>query len=291
MVSTRCLDAPCGGGDFQPAVFHYDGEGLWQPAPLDALLASPAMPTILFVHGNRMSFDGAVLSAWDLYYALNRGRAIPSVRVIIWSWPSDQLPGPIRDARVKADRADRESFYLAAFLGRYSATPDAPLSLLGYSFGCRVISGALHYANGGSLLGYSARSAEPIDPEQPSGDAPARVDRSLRSRSTRVALLAPAMDHATLDPSGVYGASIAAADRWLVLHNSCDPVLKRYRLLEPFPGVAAMGFEGPHGAFPDNAVWQLDVAPFVGRSHKLEHYFGSPAIIATLARYAIPAPP
>ncbi len=270
LVSTRELPSGACGATFQPEVQRYADQAGWQSTSLAELVNAPARPTLIYVHGNRMAWDDAVRSSWDLYYSLTRWHELPPMRLIIWSWPSDQIPGLLRDVRVKADRADTESFYLAEFLGQMP--PDAPLSLVGYSFGSRVIAGGLHLVGGGVLYG---RSLEAM------GQWP------HRTASTRAALLAPALEDLALAEGQIFGQAARSAQQILVLYNTCDPVLKRYYILDQCRSHRAMGYSGAVGALPENVVWEQDVGPWVGRTHSLSSYLGSPDVIGTTSRYAL----
>ncbi len=124
-------------------------------ASLEELTASdsPQFVTSLLVHGNDTDGRLAVSKGWEVYRSLVRkAPAGQRVRLIVWSWPSDHIPGRFRDdARIKAQRTNIEAYYLARFLDRQRG--DNPISLVGYSFGARVITGALHLLGGGVLEG------------------------------------------------------------------------------------------------------------------------------------------
>ncbi len=79
----------------------------------------------IYIHGNRMSSEDAIKQGMQVYRRI--ACAAPASRFVIWSWPSDRIHGVIRDAEVKAARADGEGFYVASLLNRLpSDTPHQP---------------------------------------------------------------------------------------------------------------------------------------------------------------------
>ena len=69
-----------------------------------------------------------------------------------WSWPADRVCRHNRpDIQLKAAYCDAESYYLAAWLR--GVQRDGKVSLVGHSFGPRIITGALHLLAGGQLAG------------------------------------------------------------------------------------------------------------------------------------------
>jgi hypothetical protein len=181
------------------------------------------------------------------------------MRFVIWSWPSDQIHGPLRDVRRKADRADDESNFFGWFLSQL--TPTADVSLIGYSYGARIITGGLHLAAGGSLQGMRL-------PSQPDAG---RV-------RTSVALLAAALDHDWLCPGHLHGAALDHVDQLVVLYNSCDPALRCYDRVDRCTRADALGYVGlccACGGATLQRVEQLNVAPYIGRTHAEDRYFCS----------------
>lgn len=211
LVSTRHLGCPCwdkSSNDVDLHVEHYGGKGIgWLEASLDEYLASsdPAQPTMVYVPGNRVDWNESIERGRHVRNSVLGCSNIPPVRFVIWSWPSDQIHGQIKDVRVKAARTNGEALYLAWFLSQ--CDPNTQLSILGYSFGSRVTTGALHLLGGGELAGRSLPYAEP--------------------RRARVALLAAAVHNYWLQPGACHEYALSQMDRLLLQYNSCDPVLKR----------------------------------------------------------------
>ncbi len=241
-------------------VRRYERESGWRESSTEEFIALPALPTVVYVHGNRTDWSEASQHGWQVYESLaGCCNGPPTMRFVIWTWPSDQLRRPLRDVRVKAGRADNETFFLGWFLSQLK--PASRVSLIGYSYGSRIITGGLHLLAGGSLGGiHLPHPAE-------AGRAPARV-----------ALLAPALDHDWLYPGHCHGAALEQMDHLHILYNSCDPALQYYDRLYRCSRVAALGYVGLSldglGVF-SHRVEQFDAAPFVGRSHEEDHYFSS----------------
>ena len=74
------------------------------------------------------------------------------IRFVIFSWPSSKVSGGLlNDVRVKAARTGPAGCQLAWLIDQMPA--ETPLSLVGFSFGARIITGGLHVLAGGSLGG------------------------------------------------------------------------------------------------------------------------------------------
>jgi hypothetical protein len=237
--------------------------GAWRPASVDEFAAShePAAVTVFYVHGNRYAPHHALEHGFAVRERLRQCDPSTPVRFVIWSWPSERIPGLLHDCRAKAQRTDLEGFYLGAVLSRLP--PDARVSLVGFSFGTRIISGSLHVLAGGELEG---RSLPPhcVSPRLP----------------VRAAMLAPACHNTWLLPGSFHSRALTQVDRMLVLYNSRDPILRRYRLLSPATSPQALGYTGLVGLEQlgplEGRVEQWDMAGVVGATHTEERYFSSP---------------
>jgi hypothetical protein len=272
-VSTRALphDSLRSSRRLRPQVEVGQAGDVWHSSSLDELVASrdPRLPTIVLVHGNDTDDAVARSKGIEIYRALAE-RADRPLRLIIWSWPADYLGGTLRrDARVKAERADVDAYYLAQFIGELDRA-ESP-SLVGYSFGARVVSGALQLVGGGSLAGRTLPAGR--------NDPPAAL---------RAVLLAAAIDHDWLLPGRRYGQALAAVERLVVLVNPQDRVLRFYRFLAPGTGAAALGARGlatsdelgPHRG----KIEQINVGSLVGVQHAWSSYARSPDILEQIKR-------
>jgi len=275
LVSTRhlgswlCEEEFARGLDIQ----RYDGQQGWQPASLSEFHASEDAdtPTLVYVHGNRFDWREAIQHGWVAHNTLVPGPdAGPPVRFVIWSWPSDRIRGLLRDVRVKAQRAHCEAYYLAQFLS--GTDPQTPPGLFGFSYGARVITGALHLLGGGQLCGM-------------------KLDRPLSRAPARVVLSAAAVHNDWLFPSNYHGRMIDQTGRMLLLYNSRDAVLKRYRFLDRRRHTEALGYTGLPGCLADHWIHdrltQIDAAPYIGRSHREISYFCCSPLMALYRHFLL----
>lgn len=259
LISTRHLGCPSPdkSSDVDLHVEYYGGEDRgWIESSFDEFLAGsdPAQPTMIYVHGNRIEWNDAIQRGWHVRNSVLGCSQVEPVRFVIWSWPSDKIHGQFRDVRAKAARTNGEAYYLAWFVSQLD--PTAPVNILGYSFGARVATGALHLLGGGELAGLT----------MPHGQVP-RI---------HVALLAAALHNYWLQPWACHGSALLRVDRLLVHYNSCDPYLKRYRFIEKHASPDALGYTGMRVDDSQGAwIEQRDVCPIVGKSHAQANYFNS----------------
>ena len=72
------------------------------------------IPTVFFVHGNRIAPGEDRERGLQVYRSLIRQASDERpIRFVIWSWPTEKVCGPLRDVRVKAERADPAGYHLA----------------------------------------------------------------------------------------------------------------------------------------------------------------------------------
>jgi hypothetical protein len=250
--------------------WRFDRQRSWVVSSLSELSATddPQVTTVVFLHGNRVSTSEAFTGGWIAYRRLVKCADERPVRFVIWSWPSDQVCGPVKDARVKAARTNPAGYYLAWFVGQLH--PDVPVSLWGHSFGARIATGAMHLLGGGKLAGR-------------------RLDAQVGSsrRPMHVVLLAAALDDHWLLPGHRHGDALSRTDDMLLINNGCDRVLKRYQLMYPCRGCEqALGYVGlaTWCLSPDDTqkVHQLDACCHVGKQHQFANYIESPDLVARM---------
>jgi hypothetical protein len=270
VISTR--QASWSGGDDplrELVVTQRQVTGAWQPASLAELESDPIPErrTVFYVHGNRVPSHDALYRGLRIYRLLTcEQHQAPPVRLIIWSWPSDKMRGQIRDVRAKAARSDHEAWRLAAVLARLPA--ETHLTLIGYSFGSRIITGALANLGGAHVGG-------PCDAERTVGIPPS---------STHVVLIAAAVNESWLSPWGWHSLAWRSIDKLVLLNNSRDPILRLYHLLERRGRPRALGSTGL-GCLPEDRAERLtqsNVASEVGKTHDEAIYLQSPTV-----RYAL----
>lgn len=240
-----------------------------RPSSLQALLATddPGTVTVIYVHGNDTSSAEARRVAQAAYKQLRIPQHGQHVRFIAWSWPSDRIPGRIaRDARIKAADAEIEGYQLARFLSELS--PDVPVSLVGFSFGARVITAAAHLLAGGRMRGQA-------------------LDRPVPARRLRAVLLAAGLDRDWIVPGNRHGQALAACERMLVLVNHRDRVLRYYPLISDDGCTEALGYAGAPlqrlGPYRERVV-QWNVHPYVGRAHGWETYLYNSSIAGRIGQ-------
>ena len=137
---------------------------------------------------------------------------------------------------------------------------------MGYSFGARVTTGALHLLGGGEMFGMRLALPNP---------AP--------KRTVRVVLLAAAEDCYTLWPGQANGNALSVIDQMLMLNNGCDQALKLYPHLDKCCPADALGYVGLGGNHPN--VAQFDVCCMVGKKHDWRLYFCNECLVAMMRPY------
>lgn len=248
----------------------YDPAGGWQEASDAEFLADARERTVIHVHGNRIDGCEVFERGMAAYRALTRcADDQPSIRFVVWSWPSTRICGPRRDALAKADRADVDSYYLAEVLGQLP--PDTRLGLFGFSLGSRVISGALHLAGGGDVRGHRLPTG-PIEFQQ----------------GPSVALVAAALHRDWWLPHGAHDRCPQTASSLLVLFNPLDPILKLYPRIDRQQRSLALGLRGfpwPGQLGGEAAeLEQQNASRAVGRTHDELRYFASPWAMSAVRR-------
>lgn len=267
LVSSRCLsDCPETGAAPALTVSRWDGQR-WldsDGSAFAAALQDPSGPaaTRVWVHGNRIDSSTAVDVGWAAYDVLVPADA-PPVRYVIWSWPSDKVRGQLRDVRYKAHRTDADAYYLAHWLRQFA--PGQSVDVGGYSYGGRIVTGALHLAGGGEYRGWKF---------------PERAKASFRA-----VLLAPAIDNDWLAPQRVHGQALAVTDGLLSLYNPCDPVLKWFHLAACDRSSQALGYVGVCAErLGDQAakLVQQNVSGDIGRVHDWQVFLSNSGVRASV---------
>ncbi len=236
VVSTRSLSSnACTASLHAPQlrVWHLDRCGKTTSSTLDELLQSrdASIPLLIQVHGNRMESSDAIERGLFVYNRTIPYFASQSLEYVIFSWPSEKEGLLVNDGREKAERTDAEGLYLAWFV-RELLQRGGQINIVGYSFGGRVATGAMHALAGGSLGGRTL-PGEPI-----------------QGANVRIGLVAPALEDSWLRQGNYHGMASLNIQRMTILYNQRDVVLKRYWLLEQVRGRMALGYTGPHGIGP-----------------------------------------
>ena len=272
LINTRCAPV-CGDwerGKERIQYWRLGDDRQWNIATAASFAESgeKSTPTVFLIHGNRTTNDEAVQFAWPVYCWLYQHAGSRSYRVAIWSWPSTRTARRTRpDVQTKAFYCDSQSYYLADCLR--GMKPEAPVSLIGYSFGARIITGGLHVLGGGTLAGRRL-------PESAGSNAGEK-----RSGPIRAALVAAALDCFALGPGQANGCAAAQAEEILVTRNGCDDALRWYPRLYGRGGPQALGYTGPCCNSPAN-VRLFEASCCVGKSHHWEDYIYCPSLFGQL---------
>jgi esterase/lipase superfamily enzyme len=227
-----------------------------------AISADPLARNVIYAHGNRFTHCDALERAWFVYQKICPYRCLGQpIRLIIFSWPSQQEGMLLNDVRVKAERTDAQGLYLAWCLRELHTHTDS-LTLVGYSFGGRVVTGALHALAGGTLGGKKLPGEH------------------LTGLDAQVALLAAAIDRDWLEPNQYHSRATLNMSRMTLMYNPRDTVLKRYWLLDPGTISRALGAVGPmrFNRRADGSslpVKSINCSRTVGREHDELDYFSA----------------
>jgi hypothetical protein len=271
LVSSRSIEASCSQQTGTLEYWQLGGDCQWNASDEKAFLAadSATVPTVFFLHGNRTGSERAVALGMHVQTLLKDQADGKPFRMVIWSWPSDRIPGRNRlDAQVKAVRSDREGFYLASLVAKMRS--DVPISMIGFSFGARSIGGALQLLAGGEFDGQKL----------PPLSTPAR-------KPIRAALIAAAMDDFAFATDLQNGQAGGQVERMLVTCNPVDCVLRWYRLMYRGGGPDALGFTGAACAnLSGEKLEQVNVSCEVGHEHSWQRYFCAPSVRSRLGWYA-----
>ncbi|MCA9268589.1 MAG: hypothetical protein KDA41_08970 [Planctomycetales bacterium] len=226
------------------------GANKWKKLSADAFFETDSAPvvTFVYVHGNRVNSWLAVDLGWYTYNAVVRqGDEDRPVRYVMYSWPSTEVQGQLKDLRYKAARTDAEAFYLGWVVSHIRE--DVPVSLMGFSFGSRVITGAMHCAAGGRICGPQLAEGKP------------------HRRNVRTVLMAPALHNYWLSPGCYHGKAMDICEKNVILANSCDPILRHYHWLVRGERPTALGSFGVAWRHPSGRIAEYDCAPCVGKTH------------------------
>ncbi|MFT5522323.1 MAG: hypothetical protein ACI9G1_001718 [Pirellulaceae bacterium] len=265
LISTRHLGSTNGCGNFDLKFSRVGACEAQTCASRGEFLADESFGrTLFYVHGNRISPSNAIQRARTLHKEISCKICDDRpIRLVVWSWPSERVRGPVNDIRAKGERTNSESFYLGQLLQEMPA--DKPIDFVGYSFGSRIVTGALHLANGGGIRKVALPNA-------------AQIARG------RIVLMAPAIHSDWLLSGRKHERALDSNDGILVLYNSCDPALKHYRFIEKCSKPAALGFVGlANCGTVSPAYAQKNVSHVVGKSHDEYKYLCSPCIIGLIA--------
>ena len=201
----------------------------------------------------------AIKRGLAVYRRTRNCRSDQPIDWVIWSWPSEQEGILAKDVRIKAARTDAQGLYMAWLLRKH-AKLGVPTALIGYSFGGRVVTGALHATAGGSLGGRTLQGP------------------AVTGMQINAGLVAPAIEDNWMQECGYHNQSTTNLNRLVLMYNRKDAVLKRYWLINRVRGESALGYTGPTRFAPRLDGTRLpvrarDCSPAVGLHHvELDYY-------------------
>jgi hypothetical protein len=247
------------------------GDRRWQHSDAESLRAAdPTVSTLIFVHGNKITPWDAKHEGLNVYRRIVRqSTSSKPIRYVIFSWPSSQIRGPLNDVRVKAMRTRPAGCQLAWVVDQLPA--DTPVTLVGFSFGARIITGALHVLGGGSLGGLGL----------------AELQHPHRAPMNAV-LFAAALHSNWLCPGRYHGLAMSQVDQMLLLNNTQDRAMRYYHFCATSGRPQALGLCGPTCIDAAGAakLTQRNLAGYVGANHNLFCYLSAPGVTSELWDYA-----
>jgi hypothetical protein len=275
LVSTRHL----GGcpGLLAPSALQYQHclAGQWCTGSFDEYVGDCAtqLPAVFYIHGNRSDDCAAYQDGLAVYRSLTKvWCSNRPFRFVIWAWPSDKVCGLYRDVRVKAARTENQSWLLAEFLRQSECF--GPRTLIGYSYGARVIAGALHLLAGGAFGGGGISAA---------ADAGHLHGSPYVISPLNAVMWAGALPNRWLLPGHHYGRAIPAVNHLRIMVNHRDPVLRRYRrAVHEYDG-QALGYAGIPLSRQLGSLRQrislCDVTHAIGNRHDWRRYVESHSVM------------
>ena len=241
----------------------------WQASSLESVVTADAsVSTVIFVHGNRLTNWDAKCEGLAAYRRIVRQADAAPIRFVIYSWPSAQISGPLKDVRVKAARTRPAGCQLAWFVDQLPA--ETPLTLVGFSFGARIVTGSLHILGGGSLGGMGLGSLQ-------------HPDRT----PANVVLLASALNSDWLCPGRYHGQAMTMVHQMVLVNNCEDRAMKYYHFSSTCGRPQALGYCGPTCIDPAAAgkIVELNVSRYVGSEHDLFCYLSAPGVTSEIDQF------
>ncbi len=239
--------------------------------------------TIVYVHGNFMERNNALERVRIVDKHL-RAQTDRPYRLLMLSWPSQREAKPLRDVLLNAESAECQSLYVAWMLQRLRN--EQQVSLLGFSFGARAVTGGLHLDAGGVIPGYACAPKPNMGP----------------SLNYRLGLVAPAMDRNWIENNGRHQLALTHVESMVNLYNSRDPVLRRFRFMDRSSRPIAAGFAGfagiagfagltdPRATTPltgQPKIRQYDCGSVIGTTHSEKNYYGECPYFQTIIQHLL----
>ncbi|HEU5117393.1 MAG TPA: hypothetical protein VFT74_12185, partial [Isosphaeraceae bacterium] len=200
-------------------VLHFDDRGNLVPVDPSVMLTQTiGHPVFIQVQGSLTTPDVALGGLlWTHTWLQSDGVMRPDTVVIAFDWPSQRVyRSPVRDIEEKGRRAYIAGFHLARFVQGFPA--ESQVSILGQSYGGRVVPSALHLLGGGAL------NSQDHDPY-------VRLPALRPDLHVRAIILGAASDHNWLVPGQRLDHVLHGCEGLLNLYNSRDEALRLYPFL------------------------------------------------------------
>ncbi len=241
-------------------------------------------PVLIQIQGNLTTKDSALGALLWTHSWLQRHEAItPDTVLIAFDWPAERVyRNDTRDVNEKGRRAFDAAWHLARFLQAFPG--GSRITLLGQSYGGRVVAATLHLLAGGILK--DTRFADSFGLEA------GRADLHIRA-----IVLAGAIDRDWLDPGARLGEALKACEAYLDLTNHRDEALSLYPLLVQSGMHKAMGRTGLSNKDLDrlgelaSRYVERDVETELKGNHTLLDAIANPRIARWMAPYLWTSPP
>jgi hypothetical protein len=260
-------------------VWHFKHNGELELRDPNELLAQVAgNVTLVQVQGSLTTPDIALGGMLWTHSWLEYNRALlPGTVVIAFDWPSERVyRSDPRDVNEKGRRAYIAGFHLARFLQAFPAS--SRISIIGQSYGGRVVPSALHLLGGGCL------NSQDRDP-------PVRLPTLRPDLILRAIVIAGASDHTWLNPGERLDHALHGCDGLLNLYNRRDEALRLYPFLVRSDHRHALGKVGLSNRDLNrlgplaSRYAEFDVHDELGREHTLLDAVANPRIAQIMAPY------
>jgi hypothetical protein len=229
------------------------------------------VPTVIFVHGNQITEGDAKHEGLTVYRRMmDFGADAERIRFVIFSWPSSKVGRLLQDVRIKAGRTGPAGQHLAWLVDQMPA--ETPVSLVGFSFGARIITGGLHILAGGRLNGSLAL----------------RERANTERAPMKAVLIVPALHAHWLGKGQYHGLAMTQVSEMLMLNNCQDRAMRYYHFLTPGRGgPQALGLRGATRINSEYAakIVTRDMSRYVGSQHDLYRYVCAPGAAGQIWDY------
>ncbi len=229
----------------------------------------PGVPVLMCVHGSFVAWEDECYESHLAYQWFRNSCPNLPLQVVFFTWPSNgMITGLLpTDVAIRGKQAEFNGFHMGRLM---NCIPEScPVTLMGHSFGCRVILSTLHLAGGGAIHGLQFPGA-------------------MTAHRYRAVLAAAAVDHHWLNPGDRYGCALPRTECVVNLQNRKDLALAFYPLHRLFAGrpLARSGLTRRDtrllGAESQKVI-NIDVTAIEGHNHLWPGYFNSPEIGAAIA--------